>query len=201
MKPNPIKSIVSGFAVLSAITIVVSFGVINSYYTGYFNYFGIDINNIDFWPHISDFSLVAFPTILAVLVVAAATWVLPVIFNMISPAIKKFGKQKKSKLLTTLGESLSITNFAIYVGVLSSIAIMLFFVIFSTSYNQGKQMAETKQDFVQISSTDKEVNLLIYQNNGMGITKHYDEKTHAFRNGYKIIDLTNQTYLPKIINQ
>lgn len=51
--------------------ILMSYGLITAYYSGYFAYFGISMRDIDFWPSLEDFTGRSTGIILGILIVIA----------------------------------------------------------------------------------------------------------------------------------
>lgn len=191
MKEGILKKIIAVFAIFTTAVIIVSYGVLTTYYSGYLAYFGVNIKYIDFWPHLSDFVLLAAPIIMVLIICGTLTAFIFLFFNWLGHLI-----QSKSKkiFIQQLGKSLIREQGFNITATVLTIFIATFTLIYVNQLNIGGERAAKQTEFVRVGQDGPKIDLIIYENNGIAIVKSYDKQTKAFDTSYKTIDFTGQTY-------
>jgi len=190
MKEHPFKTFISAFAVIATFVVAISYGTLTSYYAGYLRYFEVDIQSIGFWPQLSDFLIIASGAILGILIATGLGLPLLLIANIIAKKLKNSEK----KGVQEIGDSLQLSKQWIIGIVLSTLAILAFSLIYVQSEKNGFKAASEKSNFTNLTTTKNSNEILIYQSNGTGIIKTYDENSKKFNDGYRTIELVNQSF-------
>jgi len=189
IKRNPLQSLVAYFAVFTAVVLIVSYGAITSYYSGYLDHFGINIRYIDFWPHLPDFMLVAVPIIMAILIISVVSYMIMLILVPLGAWITK---KYKNKILHTLGEALQLDRRAMLAVIIIAMSIGTFSIVYGSQSKDGAEFATGQTEYIRVGADGQKIDLLIYQNSGTAFTKTYDRKSKQFENGYKTINFVDQ---------
>jgi len=185
----PLQSYTAYFTVFTAAIFIISYGAVTSYYSGYLDYFGINIRYIDFWPHLPDFMVVAAPVILAILWLTGLSYS---IMLLLIPFGGWLSKKFKNKIMQTLGETLQVDRKISLAIILSVMSIGTFTIVYSTQSEDGAAFASAQTDFIRVGTDGQKIDLLIYQNGGTAFTKTYDKESKKFETGYKSINFVGQ---------
>jgi len=183
------QSFVAHFAIFSAAVIVFSFGALTSYYSGYLDYFGINIRYVDFWPHLPDFMVVAVPILIAMLVVSVLSYIAMRLLNALGGWISR---KYKNKILSTIGEALQLDKNIVLVVILISMSAGAFNIVYGSQVEDGAGFASGQTRFIRVGPDSQRIDLLIYQNGGTAFTKTYDKKSKQFDSGYNTVNFIGQ---------
>ncbi len=194
---HPLQSFVAHFAIFTAAVVIVSYGAVTSYYSGYLDHFGINIRYIDFWPHLPDFMVVAVPIIIVVLIISVISYVLMLVLARVGVWITE---KYENKIMHTLGEALQLDKRVILAVILISMSFGTFNIVYGAQSKDGAEFATTQTNFIRVGEDGQKIDLLIYQNSGTGFTKTYDKESKQFEAGYKSINFVDQN-LEQIILQ
>jgi len=186
---NPLQSFVAYFAVLATSVFIISYGAVTSYYSGYLGYFGINIRYIDFWPHLPDFLILAMPIILALIVTGGMTALTLFILNIIG---RRLSKKSQKSFLRGVGDSFRLEAGYRILAVILALSFATFSIIYISQESNGKRKAESETQFIRVGPDGKKIDVLIYQNSGVGFTKTYNKESKQFENGYKSINFSGQ---------
>jgi len=190
MEERPFKTFISAFAVIATFVVAISYGTLTSYYAGYLRYFEVDIQSIGFWPQLSDFLIIASGAILGILIASGLGLLLLLFANIIAKKLKNSEK----KGVREIGDSLQLSKQWIIGIVLFTLVILAFTLIYVQSEENGFKAASEKSNFTNLTTTKNSNEILIYQSNGTGIIKTYDENSKKFNDGYRTIELVNQSF-------
>jgi hypothetical protein len=181
---QPAQSIVAYFAIFTAAVFIVSYGAVTSYFSGYLDYFGINIRYIDFWPHLPDFMLVAAPMIGFILFTGALSYLAFYVLNNLWRFISKFLKKSWGDIFS---------NKAALVGIFIALCLGTFNIVYVSKSEDGTELATNQTKFIRVGTDGDKIDLLIYQNGGIAFTKTYNKESKQFEPGYKSINFTGQS--------
>ncbi|MFY9228567.1 MAG: hypothetical protein WAO28_04585 [Candidatus Microsaccharimonas sp.] len=189
MKEHPVRQFIPAFAIFTTAVFVVSYGVVTSYYSGYLDYFGINIRYIDFWPHLPDFMLVAAPIIMAIIFMGLASGLAMFLFNHLG---KWLARKSKMSFIREFGKSLIWQPGIGLLAILVTLFIGTFSITYVTQEKSGRDFAENQTQFIRVGPDGKKVEILVYQNGGTAFTKTYDKESKQFETGYKTVSFVGQ---------
>lgn len=193
------KNISFALSFLAVVTVyvgLISFGYITIYYTAYLAYFGVDIKFIDFWPSLHDFTVIAFPVTVA-LIVLVCLYIISffsgnTILRVIAWFANKIGFTRAAKSI----KANLVAKEYIYTTTLIALAFLSIMIVFSYATNKGKETAESQEIFTVLRPEDdiKTTDIVLYSNNGQIIVTTYNNDTKEISRDYQLLDSRDKTY-------
>lgn len=184
------SSLLKYFTLISACTALFSYGFLTIEETAYLRKFNIDIQSISYWPSLYEMITRAFPAIVAMII--SVGLFITIVISM--PYISAWVKKLKIRGAKTVGE---IFELEVSAGLLTFACVVLVLIsLFDTAEKMGAKYAESMTVFTVISdggeNTRKDV--LIYQNNNVGVVKTFDSVSARFEDSYRLVQLEGKQF-------
>lgn len=193
-----LKSMSVYIAGTTAAVILLSYGAITLFYSGYLKYFDVNIFDINFFPSVTDLVSRGAPTVSAIITIVFATLLGILLANLLIKGLGTVGKRSKQGKgwfvwLKVFDDEPVIGGAAFKIFLFVVFIVFSFKLVYIDSEMMGFEMAEQTKSFSSFIDAEGERNLLIYQNSGEGVYKTYDQK-NGLSKGYKVLPLAGKDY-------
>lgn len=168
-------------------------GAVASYKSGYLLYFGVNINDIQFWPTIFDFMVapIIFFAFWIVVTLIAPVWM--IVINLLMRVLHKLAKKLNLKIIQRATSEKPFPK-SIIIGTLAITSIIFAAsLIYGQLTTSGHGVAEKQRDFTQLLGSEKP-QFVIYQHDGQAVVKTYDPKTKKFTEPYEVVNIEGKSF-------
>lgn len=190
-KESKLTWMVRNFAAISFFAVLYSHAVITFFYAGYLNSFGINIEDINFWPKITDFAVYGAPLLF---LVAVSTFLCWLAIYLINSLLSIMGKKAKRSNVRSIVKDLAMPQSYVISTLILAVLMLSIYSIYLQSYPMGEDRGQNRKVFSRVLMGDDNTHLLVYQNGNTGVVKRYNPSAKEFDEGYQVVDLTDLSY-------